>query len=186
MKGCIHITNDQLDRLLTVIDFQRDKCLVVLGIRTGFRISELLSLRFIDVLNPDGTVKDSIEVKASNCKGKRESQRVPLHIDAKDAIMQYILATETPICGNEKLFPFKRGNAHKIIKKWTRLAGIDESRGRIGTHSLRKTFAKRIHEAMGSDIMKTQIAMRHKNIDSTLKYLNVDHEEIEQAIRNVK
>jgi site-specific recombinase XerD len=54
--------------------------------------------------------------------------------------------------------------------------------GRLGTHSLRKTFAMTVHEQLGRALHHTQQALGHVNISSTLHYLPVAEVEIQQAI----
>jgi site-specific recombinase XerD len=55
--------------------------------------------------------------------------------------------------------------------------------GKLGTHALRKSFAAKMWQRLGKDIVKVQAAMGHENINSTVKYLcNFANEEIQDAI----
>ena len=54
--------------------------------------------------------------------------------------------------------------------------------GKLGTHSMRKTFADRIYDRLDGDLAKTQKALGHKNINSTVQYLSFREEEIDEAI----
>jgi site-specific recombinase XerD len=47
---------------------------------------------------------------------------------------------------------------------------------------MRKTFARKVHERLGHDLVKTQRALGHKNINSTVAYLSFVEDEIDQAI----
>ena len=47
---------------------------------------------------------------------------------------------------------------------------------------MRKTFADRVYEALGHDIFRTQKALGHKNINSTVQYLSFKEADIEAAI----
>ncbi len=47
---------------------------------------------------------------------------------------------------------------------------------------MRKTFARRVHEKLGKDLVKTQKAMGHRSINSTVSYLSFNEEEIDDAI----
>lgn len=47
---------------------------------------------------------------------------------------------------------------------------------------MRKTFANRVYENLGHDLVKTQRALGHKNINSPVSYLSFRDEEIEDAI----
>jgi len=44
------------------------------------------------------------------------------------------------------------------------------------------TFANRVYHQLNHDLVKTQQAMGHKNINSTVAYLSFVEDEIDQAI----
>jgi integrase len=52
----------------------------------------------------------------------------------------------------------------------------------VGTHAMRKIFANRVYHQLNGDLVKTQRAMGHKNINSTMAYLSFVEDEIDQAI----
>ena len=54
--------------------------------------------------------------------------------------------------------------------------------GRLGTHTLRKTFAITMYERLDENIFKVQQALGHKWITSTQAYLPINAEEIKRAI----
>ena len=54
--------------------------------------------------------------------------------------------------------------------------------GPLGTHSLRKTFAMRMHAQLGNDLQKTRVALGQKDLRSTIHYLPVDQAEIDRAV----
>jgi integrase len=58
----------------------------------------------------------------------------------------------------------------------------NELTGKLGTHAMRKTFANRVYELLKYDMLKTQHAMGHANIQSTIAYLSFREEEITAAI----
>lgn len=47
---------------------------------------------------------------------------------------------------------------------------------------MRTTFADRVYEALGHDIFRTQKALGHRNINSTVQYLSFKEADIENAI----
>jgi hypothetical protein len=47
---------------------------------------------------------------------------------------------------------------------------------------MRKTFCNRVYEALKHDLPRTQKAMGHSNINSTVSYLSFREEDIEAAI----
>jgi integrase len=47
---------------------------------------------------------------------------------------------------------------------------------------MRKTFANRVYQKLNHDLVKTQRALGHRNINSTVSYLRFAEEDIDQAI----
>lgn len=184
MNGCRPLQDTELDKLLSQADPML-AALLSLGVRTGFRITELLSLTWGSVLNTDGSIKDAIEVPRRAVKGKTKSRRVPLHPDCKARLITLTRAKYTGDA-TSLVFPMHRSTAHRQLKKALTLAGIKEDNGRVATHSMRKSFAKKMYEGLSGDLFKLQQAMGHANINSTVKYLQADAEEIEDAIRRMK
>jgi integrase len=58
----------------------------------------------------------------------------------------------------------------------------NELTGKLGTHVMRKTFANRVYQQLNHDLVKTQRALGHKHINSTVGYLSFAEEEIDAAI----
>lgn len=170
------LTDTEIAAILAQLGSARNRCLFILGLRTGFRISELLSLTWNDVLQY-GDIKPSISVTRRNMKGKIASRSVVLHDQAKEALCRYLIDF-----GGEpkaRLFPISRIQAHRIIRAACTRAGIA---GAVSTHSMRKTFGQGVYQRTGKDIVATQRALGHRNLSSTQHYLEVDQEAIDKAI----
>lgn len=165
----------------------RDKALFVLGTKTGFRISELLSLKVQDVWQ-DGRAMHHVTVERRNTKGKAVGRTLPLHETARLAIEAWLCELKAPR-GDDYLFKSGKGanqaisrqQAHKVIVDAFKANGLS---GKVATHSMRKTFAAKVHEALGNDVFKTQRALGHRSIQSTLSYLEINQDEINAAILN--
>jgi len=176
MIGARPMEEKEVQSVLSNLKNDRDKCLFILGIKTGYRISELLSLRVQDVVQY-GVVRDSITVERKSMKGKHNSRTVPLHREVREALQKLMVLD---MRDSAKLFPIGRMQASRIIKEAVQKAKVQ---GNVTTHSMRKTFAKKIHLALGRDILKTQKALGHKNVSSTVSYLSFDQNEIDDAIK---
>lgn len=167
---------------------ERDRALFLLGIRTGFRISEILSLRLCDVFQ-NGGYTDRISVARKHMKKKTEGRTVRLHSEALEALKTLVLTLKAQGKGEPKDFIFQSRKGTKkqlgriaawyLIQRAARTAGIA---GKIGTHCMRKTFAKRIYERLGHDLLRTQKALGHAEIKSTMSYLTFSEDEIDDAI----
>jgi integrase len=164
----------------------RDRALFVLGVRTGFRITELLSLTIGDV-SQAGRIVDRITVARRNTEGKREGRTIPLHPQAKEALAAWLKELDGYPTDTFVFHSRKGGNraitkqqAGDIIRDALRANGIHD-RG-MGTHVMRKTFAKRVYLKTDRNLLKTQAALGHRNINSTVQYLAVDQDEVDDAI----
>jgi integrase len=191
MKGCRPLTEDEVDLLQRSFDgvyADRDKALFLLGVKSGFRISELLSLHVGDV-SQHGRLVDRVTVPRRHMKNQREGRTVLLHPEAKVALATWLLILRQDPGSTAQTFVFRsRKGTNRPISKvqaWRILheaVTTNELTGKVGTHAMRKTFANKVYEKLGHDLVKTQRAMGHKNINSTVAYLSFVEDEIDQAI----
>ncbi len=66
---------------------QRDYLLFVIGINTGLKITELLSMKFEEILNEDGTVKEFYSLPVKDEKFKQD---IYLNTKVKEALLEYV------------------------------------------------------------------------------------------------
>jgi integrase len=191
MKGCRPLTDDEV-RLIQQsfggVYAARDKALFLLGVKSGFRISELLSLRVGDV-SQHGRLVDRVAVLRRHMKQKLEGRTVLLHPDAKAALATWLVTLrQDPACTSQTyVFRSRKGQNRPIsaVQAWRILheaVVTNELTGKVGTHAMRKTFANRVYHQLNHDLVKTQRAMGHKNINSTVAYLSFVEAEIDAAI----
>ena len=76
----------------------RDEALFMLGVKAGFRISELIAIRVKDVMQY-GKISERVEVTRQHMKGKRQSRSVPLHPTARDALAAWLPILQTRLGG---------------------------------------------------------------------------------------
>ncbi len=161
----------------------RDIALFTLLLKSGFRISEVLSLRIKDVFQ-FGKVIDIVSVQRRDMKKKLAGRSVPLHRDARTALGAYLFTIDTSD-GEAFVFQSQRGGPLGRIGAWRRLKlAFKKAKvtGLTGCHSGRKTFAQVMHQRLGRDIVKTAKALGHRSINSTVSYLTFDDNEITKAI----
>ena len=120
-------------------------------------------------------------------KTKFESRTVPLHPDAKAAMRRLMTPQTRGMTRETCLFQSRKGVNQPIgkIHAWKILheaATTNELTGKVGTHAMRKTLANRVYHQLNHDLVKTQRAMGHKNINSTVAYLSFAEDEIDAAI----
>lgn len=176
----------------------RDRALITLQWFSGFRIHEVLSLTLGDVFR-HGRVIEQIGVAPRHLKGKRGRTRwVPVLPEMRRALesllawfaLRYEFDPQLPLFlsrenGEEGgARALSTESARRILHRAFRAAGI-ENDGRLGTHSLRKTFARKVYEASGHDLIVVKSALHHRDVSVTQAYLEPDEEEVLRAITKV-
>ena len=195
MKGTRPLDNDEIRRVsaaFTGMYEVRNRVLFMLGVSTGGRISELLSLRVGDVFQNRSAVSDLLFAK-SIVKGGEASRSIPVNADGRRAITEIvdwhrekyrrINATRPlfPSRHNSGTVPMHRQTAHAILKNAFMEAGLN---GKLATHSLRKSFAQRLYDKT-SDIYLVQELLGHRNISTTQKYLGVNYADAKAAVEAI-
>lgn len=173
---------------------QRNRCLHMLCVTSGLRVSEALSLRVGDVLKK-GAVVRRVQIARANIKRARAGRTIELTEQARLGIarqLQWLLQNGL-VAPQEYLFrsrkstgketgqPLGRREAWRIFNAAARRAGLDEDMGRLGTHSWRKTYADEVNKHFiarlrnGDSInpmLETSRALGHASVESTEKYLS--------------
>lgn len=188
MKGCRPLNREERRAAIRECRDSRERALLAVGFATGFRISELLSLRICDVVDANGNPLRWVAVKAGNTKTK-EGRTVALNSDAGKAaaglasglLRRGCVRTAALFQGAKSggLRPISRIHAWRVL---TALFARAEIFGSVSTHSLRKTFAAECYRLLGGAIEKVQVALGHKSITSTVAYLSFRHGEIDEAL----
>jgi integrase len=187
MKGCRPLSKDEVEQVLQTFSGMYAKwntALFLMGVKAGFRISELLSLRVRDVTAKNGKVLDRVTVARRYMKGKREGRTVHLHYDTRTALHIWVQAFEKalghpldpdlPIFCSHKRQENGTPKAISRVQAWRILDAAFEAceiTGKLGTHCLRKTFAQNIYEKTGHDLLAVKTALGHTNISTTERYL---------------
>ncbi len=155
----------------------RDYLLFVLGINSGLRISDLLSLQVQDVKG-----KERISLREQKT-GKTKD--FPLSDTCQKAVKEYL-----QVRGMDAGFLFasrkgqgaiSRVQAYRILNEAARAIGIKEQ---IGTHTLRKTFGYWAYQA-GVDITRIQKLLNHSAPSVTLAYIGITKDELDDVYINL-
>jgi integrase len=187
MKGCRPLSESEV--IIVSQSFSgrfaaRDRALFILGLKSGLRISELLSLQVKDVCRY-GHMLERITVARRRMKGKHEGRTVLFHPDAQSAVAAWLRVA--PLGPDAYLFQSRQGENKPMtrMQAWTVLKqayDANQLTGKVACHSMRKTYACKIYEKVGHDLVKTQKLMGHKNVNSTVQYLSFAESELDEAV----
>lgn len=151
----------------------RDYMLFVIGINTGLRISDILSLKVNDV-------KDRTHIRIIEKKTKKD-KRFMINVMLKNDIDRYIEGMND----DEYLFQSKKGEnkpitrvqAYRILNNAANKLGVDE----VGTHTLRKTFGY-WHYQQFKDVALLQELFNHSAPSVTLRYIGINQDMMDKTI----
>lgn len=155
----------------------RDYLLFVTGINTGLRISDIIKLRVMDVLNEDRTVKSHICINEQKT-GKRKRFKI------NDTLAREFLEYTKNMKMSDYLFTSRKGinrpitriQAYRLLNTVALKIGLEE----IGTHTLRKTFGYWFYKKT-KDIAMLQKLFNHSSPSITLAYIGIEQDQIDEA-----
>ena len=145
----------------------RDVLLFSMGINTGLRISDLLSLKVEDVRG-----KNEYVLKE---KKTGKSKRILLHAVRKDIedYARFKSDKEYLFASRKGIGPITRVQAYRILNEAAKDCELDE----IGTHTLRKSFGYHFYKANQNVVMLQQL-FNHSSPAITLRYIGITQDEI--------
>ncbi len=157
----------------------RDKAMLELLYATGIRVTELISLRCMDV---------NLYMGYIICHDKNKERIIPFGKNAKLALENYLNQARNQIVDNETnqlLFtncsgkPMSRQGFWKLIKHYAKKAGINSE---ITPHTLRHSFAAHLVEN-GADLKSVQEMLGHSDISTTQIYASMSHNKIREVYK---
>lgn len=178
------IPAEDIRKLLAVIDNKRDRAMILLLLRTGMRIGELLNVKVTDIILPERKILLSLGEK--NYQG-----RVVYYSDDAEKALKEWLAVRNPV--KEYLFyglTRKRlchVRAGIIMRTYLEKVGLLHKG--YSLHSLRHTFATNMLNA-GLRLEVLQQLLGHLCIEMTLRYAKLSNSTREQeyfkAMKNIE
>lgn len=180
----------------------RNNMMFILGINVGLRVSDLLSIRFSDIIREENgkyIFKESFDIlekKTRNTRKVRKNRRIVLNDSAIDAVSlflehssgvsmdTYLFRSESNRGGNLNE-PMHRNSVERIIKRACSDLGIT---AKVSTHTLRKTFAYHQLLMSGNDPRKLLLLQKmfgHSSVTQTLDYIGITNEEMEDAYKSL-
>lgn len=155
-----------------------------LGVSSALRISDLLSLKYSDILEEDGTIKERVTKKEQKTgKTKRFLITRKSKIAINDFLEVYPMENmDQPLFfGRTRDKAISRQWARKVLSEAVKDCGINEP---FGSHGLRKTWGTiAFKEGVPLDIIA--IALNHRSIAATKAYLGIQQADIDKIAEKI-
>ena len=150
--------------------------------RTGGRIDEILTVRPSDVNLATNSIRLKTLKQGKDRNGiQREKYRViPLHVDLRDAYMQYLLDMNLSTKSEDPLFPMSRQVIDLYFKKMQDKLGF-----KIHAHKFRHTFAvKAIMDNVPLNVLQQWLG--HSSIFTTSIYTQITGMDTSQFMERIR
>ena len=147
----------------------RDKAIILIGFSGGFRRSEIVSLKEIDLEFVAKGLKVSLRKSKSDQYGEGMLKAIPYFNNKKYCTviaLQDWLSARTK--NNDLIFPYSDKTVSLILKKYLNLIGLDSDL--YSGHSLRSGFATST-AAHGADERSIMAMTGHKSTEMVRRYI---------------
>lgn len=178
------LTQKEISDIFKVLRNSRDQALFALGIYSGLRIAEVISLRYAQVFTTSGGVRNLLKVVRAKKKNTVYSE-IPIHPKLRERLQVY----HKEHGKSEWLFPsndsstghIERVRAHYILRD-----AFDQLRLQdASTHSMRRTCLTNMSRA-GVPLRTIQDISGHASLSQLQEYLAVDPADKHNAINMLK
>ena len=172
----------------------RNELLFILGINVGLRVSDILNLKFDDILMPNLKSKDTVTISE---RKTNKTKKFYIGKEVKSIINRYVTELETIDMDG---FVFKSRQGDKPISRqqcWNILNGAAELvglvkkdgngrivSGEVGTHTLRKTFGYHAYKN-GVSLELLQDIFNHTSQSITLRYIGITEDNKKDVYLNL-
>lgn len=152
---------------------ERIAAALTLEANLGVRISDILKLRFCDIIKDGDRFRlDIIEIKTD----KNRVFTVPTEI--REYIDQYRI--KHGMNEQQRLFDLSERQIQKHLQAACEYLGL----AGISTHSFRKYFATQIYIDNGYNIELVRQLLQHSSAAVTQKYIGIQQKQLETALQN--
>lgn len=153
---------------------KRNEFLFLLGINTGLRMGDLLTIKVADVMNCE---------TVSIVEQKTKKSRTLYLTEMRPMIQAYV----KDLKAKQYLFQSRSGQQLTVDAVYKIFQKASENLGRqdLGTHTLRKTFGYHYYQRT-HDIATLMMILNHSSESITKRYIGITDFEIKQSLKGFK
>ncbi len=156
---------------------------IIFSVNTGLRVSDILTIKHVDLS------REKLIISEKKTKKERIITLNQTVIKAYEILLEKLKSQNVKINDDEYIFTSQKGSVYKTQSLNDLLKSIfNNSTLQISTHSLRKSFARRVYtnnnESENSLVLLSDI-FSHSNISITRRYLGIRQETIDNVYLNL-
>lgn len=190
MKQAKLLTAAEQKRVYAVIDAHRyktrNRAIFAFSFFAGLRACEIAALRVGDVFDENTQVRDTVYLRADQTKGDEAntllvSKRLAKALDAfAVAYPNHITRPNAALFFSAKRGGFSAQTIANLFAKFYALAGIKGA----SSHSGRRQFLTELADK-GINARIIQALARHKHVNTTMRYIDLNENKMRQAIETL-
>lgn len=164
----------------------RNYTLIIMGLNSALRISDILSLTYGDVYDYQQAEWKTHLVVTEQKTGKQN--RIYMNQEIRETLRVYTDPSQKKsslwLFGSQmqKEQPLSRYQAYRIVKKAASFAGLDDN---VSCHSLRKTFGYHAWK-QGTQPALLMNIYNHSTYQITKRYLGIDQDDKDEVFAKIK
>jgi hypothetical protein len=196
MKGARYLTRTEERQFIRSLKSARpqDRMLALFLLYTGFRMGESLTVTIGQVVQ-DGRIADFIWMPVKFMKrSSRRPRFIPVGTRLRRELEDYLVfrSRQGPLVSDEPLFvgaarhegrrlAYCSRHGQQIVTQLLRRAISGDAR-LLTSHTFRKTWARRLYEASGHDLLLVREGLGHTMLDTTERYLDSNRSQLNAFI----
>jgi len=190
MKQAKLLTHAEQKRVYAVVDAHRysarNRAIFAFSFFAGLRACEIAALKVGDVFDDNGAVRDTVYLTAGQTKGdEANSVLVSKRLEKALAAFAAAYPRHTSKPDAALFFSAKRGgfSAQTIVNLFARFYALAGIKG-ASSHSGRRQFLTELADK-GINARVIQALARHKHLNTTMRYIDLNENKMRNAIELV-
>lgn len=160
----------------------RNRAALMLSYLAGLRVGEIASLRWGDLLDRQGRVREQLRLSAAVTKGGHArvvfmNARLRREIEQFRSTLPALPSAQQPVLITQKRTAFSANSLCQLMRSWYDQAGLDGG----SSHSGRRWFITRLAHA-GISPKAIMMLAGHRHLSTTQRYIDVNDEMMRAAV----
>lgn len=163
----------------------RNRAALMLSYLAGLRVGEIAALRWGDLLDGEGSVREQLRLSAVVTKGGQArvvfmNTRLQREIEQFRSTLPALPSKQQPVLITQKRTPFSPNTLCQVMRGWYHQAGLEGG----SSHSGRRWFITQLAHA-GISPKAIMMLAGHRHLSTTQRYIDVNDEVLRSAVKSL-